>query len=574
MPDYYHNGLGLGSKVEHVASASCDRDNSIDVGSTGGGPAGSSRKLRSRIGWMMAVLASANLAACSQGPARYAGNLYQVESFAGGVVADEPRAALVGRDVIANGGNAADAMVAMYFTMAVTMPSSASLGGGGVCVAHQIGEKKKIVNNVVDFLPRAAAAGQVAVPGNVRGMAAVWAAFGKQPWAQLVAPAEALALQGTPVSRSLANNIATAGQVVRDDPQLAALFVEADGKLAVAGDNLRQPQLAAVLGQIRAQGAGAFYAGPLAQRIADAAQSIGAPLTTDDLRNFRASLTVPLQVPLGDQSVYLPQPPAAAGVSMAQMLQILQSASSDAVGQSAFLADATMRVMADRSNWMKPGGDSMTDAADLVSRNHTDQLMASYQSGRASNPAALTPPAEDKPENPWSVTAVALDQDGLAIACGFTMNALFGAARMTGDTGLILAPAPNSQGAGFSALAPVIVANQHNGQVYFAGAASGGMPGALSEAVIIFNTVAGKQSLDQAVEAPRVFHNGTPDKVFYEATADGSVLSGAGYQTEQRQPLGVVNAVVCPKGSPSNADICAMRNDYRGNGLSSLFSSH
>ncbi|HVJ40687.1 MAG TPA: gamma-glutamyltransferase [Dongiaceae bacterium] len=518
-------------------------------------------------------MASLNLSACSPGPARYAGNLYDVESFAGGVIADEPRAALVGRDIIASGGNAADAMVAMYFALAVTMPSSASLGGGGVCVAHQV-VKKNIVNNVIDFLPRAAAGGQVAVPGNVRGMAALWAGFGKLPWAQLVAPAETLATQGTPVSRALANDIASAGQVLREDPQLAALFVQADGKLSVQGDNLRQPQLGAVLSQIRARGAGDFYAGPLGRRIADAAQAAGAPLTYDDLRNFKAAMTAPLQVPFGDQSVYLPQPPAAGGISLAQMLNILQAASSDATGAPTFIADASLRVMADRSNWMKIGGDSSTDAADLVSGSHTDQLMASYHSGQASHAANLAPPAQERPENPWSVGAVAVDDTGAAVACSFTMNALFGAARIAGDTGLLLAPAPNPQGAGFSALAPVIVANQHNGDFFFASSATGGMAGTLSEAVILFNAMSGKMTLDQALQAPRIFHNGLPDKVFFEATGDGSVLTSAGYQAEQRQPLGVVNAVVCPNGAPSNIAHCYMRNDYRGNGLSSLFSSH
>lgn len=566
MPDCYHNELGLGSKAERVAAASSGRAAFCKVSRR--------QSRRAAFGLALTALASLNLASCTPGPVRYAGNLGQVEDFAGGVIADEPRAALVGRDIIANGGNAADAMVAMYFTMAVTMPSSASLGGGGVCIAHQIGPKKKITNSEIDFLPRAAAGGQVAVPGNVRGMAALWAGFGKLPWAQLIAPAENLALQGTPISRSLANNIAAAGDVLRNDPQLAALFVEGDGKFAGEGDNLRQTELAAVLGQVRAQGAGAFYAGPLAQRLVDAAQAVGAPLTLDDLRTYRASMTAPLQVPIGDQSVYLPQPPASAGVSIAQMIRILDSASSDSVGQPTFLADATMRVMADRSNWMKVGGDSMTDAADLVSRSHTDQLMASYQNGHASNPASLTPPAQERPENPWSVTALAMDQDGETISCSFTMNALFGAVRMAGNTGVILAPAPNSQGAGFSALAPLIVANQHNGDVHFASVASGGMPGALAEAVVLFNAETGKASLDQALQAPRVFHNGLPDKVLYEAAGDGSVLTSAGYQAEQLQPLGVVNALICPDGAPSNVYGCSMRNDYRGNGLASLFSSH
>lgn len=572
MPDYHHNGLGLDGKAEHLGTASHLRV--PDPCFAPGTSRGTATRRRAGLICALTALASLNLAACSPSPARYAGNLYDVASFAGGVIADEPRAALVGRDIIAGGGNAADAMVAMYFAMSVTMPSAASIGGGGVCVAHQVEKKKKqITNNVIDFLPRAAAGGQVAVPGNVRGMAALWAGFGKLPWAQLVSPAETLASQGTPISRALADDIAAAGSALSSDPRMAAMFLGGNGKPASQGDNLRQADLATVLSEIRARGAGVFYAGPLAQRLVDAAQAVGAPLTLDDLRNFKAAMTAPLQVPFGDQSVYLPQPPAAAGVSVAQLLNILQSASGDAVSPT-FLADASLRVMADRSNWMREGGDSMTPVADLVSGSHTDQLMANYQGGRASHAANLTPPAQEKPENPWSVSALAVDQTGGAVACSFTMNALFGAARIAGDTGVFLAPAPNGQGAGFSALAPVIVANQHNGDLYFAATSDGGMAGALSEAVVLYNTMAGKTTLDQALQAPRVFHNGLPDKVFFEAAGDGSTLKSVGYDVEQRQPLGIVNAMVCPKGAPSNIAQCFMRNDYRGNGLASLFSSH
>ena len=77
------------------------------------------------------------VASCSKGGAQVAGELYSVDNFYGGVVADEPRAALVGREVLNAGGNAADAVAAAYFVMSATMPSTAGLGGGGVCVVHR-----------------------------------------------------------------------------------------------------------------------------------------------------------------------------------------------------------------------------------------------------------------------------------------------------------------------------------------------------------------------------------------------------------------------------------------------------
>jgi len=112
-----------------------------------------------------------SLGACS-GDKPVRGDVGFVEGFFGAVVADEPRAADAGRDILTSGGSAADAAVAMYFTMAATLPSAASLGAGGVCLVHDA-NKRQIESIVFPLVPVTGSARgyDVAVPMAVRGMA-------------------------------------------------------------------------------------------------------------------------------------------------------------------------------------------------------------------------------------------------------------------------------------------------------------------------------------------------------------------------------------------------------------------
>lgn len=530
------------------------------------------RRRRRPMRRMAGLLGALAVAACARGGAQYAGELYEVDDFYGGIVADEPRAALVGREVLNAGGNAADAVAAAYFVMSATMPSTAGLGGGGVCVVHRA-EDDKIASEVLDFLPRAAAGGLVAVPASARGMAALSARYGKLPWAQLVAPAESIAQTGEAASRALARDVVLAERKLRADPQMAALFTRADGSMIGEGDNLRQPELAGVLGQIRAKGPNELYSGVLGQQLAASAQAIGAPLTIEDLRGFTAQFRKPLTIEWGDQNVYLPQPPAAGGISVAQMLKALDEAGDN--DRPTFLADASMRITADRAQWMEPTGEAKQDPQALISDDHVAQIMQGHVAGRATPPASLPSPAQRLSENSQAASVVAVDAEGLGVACNFTMNAIFGAGRIAQGTGIILAPAPSADTRGYSALAPMIMANEHNGELYYVSAASGGLPGVLAQAELFYAVTEQRMPLEAAMLRSRIYHAADPDIVFFDVSGDddpSGALSAAGYQVEQREGLGRVNAIFCPRGTPRDPDSCQLRNDYRGNGLATLVS--
>ena len=208
------------------------------------------------------------LAACGGlGGHSSSGAAPKIEGFAGFVVADEPRAALVGRDVLQAGGTAADAAVATAFALSATLPSQSGLGASGVCLAYDHGKQSV---EALDFVPPARA---TPVPAMTRGMYALYARYGGGlRWEQLVQPAENMARLGQPVSRALARRLAAwpSGEI---DPATKAVFFRTDGRPLAEGDNLIQSALGATLARIRLQEAGALYEGKGAD---DLAQSLAA----------------------------------------------------------------------------------------------------------------------------------------------------------------------------------------------------------------------------------------------------------------------------------------------------------
>jgi gamma-glutamyltranspeptidase/glutathione hydrolase len=519
-------------------------------------------------GAVAAAAALLLLGAC--GPEKPAGVIGSVEGFAGAAVADEPRAAVVARDVLSAGGSAADAAVALYFTLAVTMPSTAALGGGGVCVIH---DSKSKHTEVLDFLPRAAPDGRVALPMAARGMAALQARYGRLRWEQLLGPAEQMAHLGTPTSHALAREIATAGADLNRDSEISKIFFRPDGTPLQEGDPLRQDLLAGVLTQLRIKGAGEFYTGQFAHTLADAAQSIGAPLTVDALRNVKPEFKPAIEVPFGDHVIYMPPPPAAGGVLFGQMVGMLTEArdyaDADAAERPHLVSEASKRAFVDRARWMRLDGSTDADPASLVSSDHIEALMKDYDKNRAT-PVSSLGSVEQTPENPWATGFVTADADGNAVACDVTMNNLFGAGRMAPGTGILLAPAPNDRGAGYRALGPAIMANPATGEFFFAGAASGGETAATALAQVFLRAADAKEKLADAMAEPRYHHNGAPDVVFVEKidkTQAPASLAQRGDQTQPIDIIGRVNAIWCPKSIQRDAASCEADADPRAFGL-------
>jgi gamma-glutamyltranspeptidase/glutathione hydrolase len=224
-------------------------------------------------------------------------------------------------------------------------------------------------------------------------------------------------------------------------------------------------------------------------------------------------------------------------------------------GKPAEVAKAINGLIADRNGWMKPGGDASKPLADLLDSGHVEAAIG----------AKLDQPGGAINENPSATSVVTMDADGQGVACEFTMNAPFGSARIAPGTGIILAPAPNDRGAGFSALGPVMIASNHSGRLYFLGAGSGGTPADIAKAMVVDGISRGDKAVDAAIQAGRLFADGA-GTVYAEESVAGA-LNGGGFKVEPADKLARVNAIWCPSSLPDSPDSCQFRNDFRGNGL-------
>ncbi|MGQ9371057.1 gamma-glutamyltransferase [Azospirillum sp. A39] len=233
------------------------------------------------------------------------------------LAADEPTAAAIGREVLLEGGTAADAAAAMALTMAVTLPSRVGLGGGGLCLVHDARAKE---TRTLDFRPAPAGAGGVGAPALLRGVYALQAADGSLRWEQIAVRAEALARSGVPVSRALAADLRD-GTHRLTDPETLRLLAPNGAPLA-EGARLVQPDLAATLSRVRRQGLIPFYVGTGADALA-----AGLGIEGQAVRGVRPAWGGSVPVELGDGATLhladLPSPEA--GKALAALFEAGQA---------------------------------------------------------------------------------------------------------------------------------------------------------------------------------------------------------------------------------------------------------
>jgi gamma-glutamyltranspeptidase/glutathione hydrolase len=303
-----------------------------------------------------------------------------------------------------------------------------------------------------------------------RGMFALHARYGKQPFESLIVPAEQLARFGAPVSRAFAADLAIVAGPLGGDPDTASIFLPA-GRVPREGDTLLQPDLAATFGQLRIAGVGDLYQGTLARRLVESSARAGGGIAAPALRGaLPAYRPAPkLAIGGGDFAAFLPTD---GGVAAGAAWRVLAAnpAAGDAAAARAIAAAAAWRA----GTW---GGDAQAalDAREVA---------------QGSLPAL-----------PASTGFVTMDRNGNAVACVLTMNNLFGTGRVAPQTGILLAASPAAMP---PPLLSAAIAYSTRSRMAFKAAVTGtGQAGApMAVAVGLQQSLAGRQALPNPVPEP------------------------------------------------------------------------
>ena len=486
----------------------------------------------------------------------------------GMVVAQEARAARIGVDVLARGGNAVDAAVAVGFALAVTYPDAGNLGGGGFMVVHLAKGNRDTAIDYRETAPAAAtktmfldAAGNadpkksrdsglsVGVPGTVAGLALAEQKYGsgKFTLADLIKPAIDLARNGFPVEDNLAYSLPRAAARLARWPSSAAIFLNG-GRPLREGDRLTQSDLANTLRAIAAQGPEAFYRGRIAQQIAAAVTQAGGSMTAQDLADYKAVERPVVRGTYRGYDIISMPPPSSGGVCLIEMLNILEGYDLGKRGRDAqslhYLIEAMKRAYADRAVFLGDPDFVQMPLARLLSK----QYAAAWRAGIGDK---ATPAADIRPGKPpggegrntthFSV----IDRDGNAVSNTYTLNFAFGLGLVADGTGVLLnnelddftakpgaanayglvgfganLPAPNKRP--LSSMTPTIVLK--DGKPFIVTGSPGGSRIITAVLQVITNVIDFHMGIGDAVSAPRLHNQWEPDKTFVEPGFDAKLL--------------------------------------------------
>ena len=509
---------------------------------------------------------------------RYAAGALPVAGRNGMVVSTDSLASAAGVEILRAGGNAVDAAIAVQFALAVVHPPAGNIGGGGFLVARMT-DDTRVALDFREKAPKAAtrdmyldAEGNVSdegwdghraagVPGSVAGMEAAHRRFGTLPWERLIEPAIRLARDGFRVERRHHDDLASARDRLSRYPATAAALLPG-GAAPPVGSIQRQPDLARTLEAIAEHGSAGFYRGWVADSIEAEMRRGGGLITKADLAAYQAVWRDPIEVDYRGWTVISMPPPSSGGVTMGQILNILESWELVAIGWHSPAAihlavEAMRRAYADRNFYLGDPDFVEMPLARLLSQAYADSLATTIDPHRASDSREFNRvPIESTETTHFSI----VDAAGNAVAVTTTLNGGFGSAVVVRGAGFLLnnemddftskPGVPNAYGLVqgeanaiepgkrmLSAMTPTVVIDPA-GRTELVTGTPGGSTIITSITQIVSNHIDFGLPVRTSVDAPRFHHQNLPDEIRYEQggldSATVSALRQMGHAVRER----------------------------------------
>jgi gamma-glutamyltranspeptidase / glutathione hydrolase len=546
----------------------------------------------------------------------------------GAVSSAEGAASDIGVAILKKGGNAVDAAVAVGFALSVTHPTAGNIGGGGFMVIRSPDGSSTAID-YREMAPHAAsrdmyvdASGQVTkegrvgpkaagVPGVVAGLAMAHKKYGKLPWADVLAPAIALARDGSVLdtwhAEDMQKVLGRIGEYAKDptttNPALQsalkgtlAYFSKEDGSAYTAGETWKQPELARTLEAIAKGGPDAFYKGKLGPDMATKVKAMGGIWTPKDLAGYRALVREPIRFSYHGVDIVTMPPPSAGGVVLRQILAAaehleLNKLPWDSTQRIHLYVEALRRTYADRNELIGDPDFIKIPMSELLDTRYVGKRMASIDPKKATPSSEIKAGLELK-ESQHTTHYSVVDGSGMAVANTYTLNAGFGAKVLIPGTGVLLnnemddftskVGSPNMFGLVqgpqngiepgkrmLSSMTPTILVK--DGKLRAVVGSPGGPTITTTVAQLVMQLVDHGRTLQEAVAATRIHHQWLPDQIMAEASlppATSAELQALGHKVVTWERIGHAN---CIEVDPKTSQLIAVADVTRDGGKASAY---
>ncbi len=363
-----------------------------------------------------------------------------------------------GMEILAQGGNAFDAAVAVSSTLAVVEPISSGLGGGGFFLLHEARTGKELMLDARETAPAAATPEQfldrdgeldrdrsvngpwsAGIPGLPAALAKLAEEHGRLPLATSLAPAIRVASEGFPVYARMARGYASRREVMERYPGTREVYLR-NGKPIAEGDIFRQPELAKTLKLLADKGFDGFYRGETARLLLKGVKQAGGRWTAEELAGYQVKVREPITFDYRGWKITTASPPSSGGIALASMLQILEGWDLNAMDEAHrthLVVEAMRRAYRDRTFFL--GDPDFVDIPQrvLTSGDYAQGLRATIHPEKATPSDLLSgkpTPLEDEETTHFSI----IDAEGNRVGGTQTVNLLYGSGLIPAGTGVLL----------------------------------------------------------------------------------------------------------------------------------------